>query len=221
MCAVFHHAQIMFPGECINRIEIDRRACEMHRADGAGPGRDGGFDFARVHVERAVRDIDQHRLGPGKHDGVKRGYKSERRGDDLVAFFQAQRQKSDMKTGSRRGYAEGFPAAVIPGKHFLEFRHTRAGGDPAGTKRGRDLGNRFFADVRLGEGQEWQFFAHYLPIRTVLRSTPYSPIGCSVQECGGLKAAAASSLMNTNTCLVAAQRFQNSSSPIIHCLVSG
>ena len=69
----------------------------MHGEDGPRARGYGRRDFAGVDVGRARVDIHEHGLGAGIGNRFRRGDKSVRRGNDLVARLHAHPQQRQMQ----------------------------------------------------------------------------------------------------------------------------
>ena len=89
--AILNHRKAVSFGNFRYRRHVRRQAVEMHGHDGARFRRDRGSQFANVEIMRLAIGIDQHRRRAGQPDGLGRGEKCVRSGDDLVARPEAQR----------------------------------------------------------------------------------------------------------------------------------
>jgi len=74
----------MAPGCVKDPLHLARLSIEVHGNDAHCFRGDGGFDALWIDVEGGRVDVGKHGRGTGVEDGVGRGHKGERRGDDLV-----------------------------------------------------------------------------------------------------------------------------------------
>ena len=120
------------------------------------------FDPRRVEVEGAGIDIDEHRPRSEIAEHLGRGRERERRGDDLVAGPDAEREQRQMQRARAMRNRQRVARADIGREFFFEALGLGAGGDPSGaqavehlvlfrgTDRGamkRDLSHRVSCEV--------------------------------------------------------------------------
>ena len=155
MGGVFQHAQPVFLREGKNPVHVAGQAAVMHRHDGLGTRRDGGFDLAGVDIERDRIAVHQHRIGAQIADHLGGGGKGQGRRNHLVAGADAHGFQCQMQAGRGRVDSNALHAATQKIAEFLfKGARFRPGGDPAGTHGVGNGGDFFFADVGTGEGDE-------------------------------------------------------------------
>jgi len=71
---IFDDAQIVFGGNRIQAIHVDRQARQVDRDDGLGARRDGGFQFVQINVACDRIDVGEYRRGAGFDDDIGGGY---------------------------------------------------------------------------------------------------------------------------------------------------
>ena len=93
LCCVLDHEQLVFARDVEDRIHVGDAAAPMYRHDRLCARRDFLFDLGRIDV-LVLTDvsIDGRRTDMG--DGARRRDKGNRRGDDFIAFADAERPKS-------------------------------------------------------------------------------------------------------------------------------
>lgn len=123
LCSVFNHRYAVLGGDGVDGVEVGALAVQAHRDDGAGLGRDGGFEQRRVEVVGARIDVDIHRLGTEYGDGFGGGDVGEARGDDLVAVGHAHRHLGDLQGVGAVGAGDAVLGADEGGELFFQFGH--------------------------------------------------------------------------------------------------
>ena len=116
----------MLVGNGLQRPHVAHQAVKMHRHDGTGVGGDGGLDARRIEVAGVGLDIDEHRRGAGLEDGRGGGDEAHRRGDDLVARPDIERQQRHVQRPRAARHGQGVALLEIGRKPRLELRHVRA-----------------------------------------------------------------------------------------------
>src|SRR5947207_12202075 len=76
----------MFVGNATNLLDVGQLPKKMNRHDRLGFRRDRGFDLLYIDIECGWIDIDEDWNRPNLDDRLHARYKSERRGNDLVAW---------------------------------------------------------------------------------------------------------------------------------------
>ena len=87
--AILDHLEAVPSSQIDDRVEVGRRAVQMHRNDGFSARRDCAFDPLWIDCVRDGIDIDQHRRRARQFDGGDGGDGRVRHGDDLVALAEA------------------------------------------------------------------------------------------------------------------------------------
>ena len=104
---VFHHFQIVLPGNLHDRIHLAGHAGVVYRNDRLCFFCDRLFDQLLVYIHGIRPDIHKHDLRPSENKGVGRGNKGIRRHDHLVSrmdIAEISRHFQCMGTGSRQKY---------------------------------------------------------------------------------------------------------------------
>lgn len=154
---VFDDRDAVFGGDGVDGVEVGALAVQAHRDDGAGLGRDGGFEQRRVEVVGARVDIDIHRLGAEHGDGFGGGDVGEARSDDLVAVGHADRHLGDLQGVGAVGAGDAVLGADEGGELFFQLGHFGAEDVLAVAQDGFDALFELRADAalllgKIGEG---------------------------------------------------------------------
>jgi hypothetical protein len=153
---IFDHAQLVFVGDGVQAVHVDRQAGQVDRDDGAGARGDRRFQFVQVDVAGDRVDVGEHRGGADFDDDVGGGRPGNRGGDHFVARPDAGDAQGDLH-GAGAGIEGAYRAAAeVLGQQGLEGLVLRPAGDPAGAQHLADGGDGFFVDGRPGKGQEGQ-----------------------------------------------------------------
>lgn len=130
-------------GDGVDGIHIGALAVQGHRDDGAGPGRDGGFQPGWVQGVGARVDVDVDRLGAQQGDGFGRGDIGEARRDDLVPRTDAQRHLGNLQSISAIGDGDAVFGAGIVGQPFFQLGDFRPQDELAVSQHALDAGIDF------------------------------------------------------------------------------
>ncbi len=117
----------MLVGDGPERAHVAHQAVEMHGHDGPGLGRDGGLDARGIEVAGVGLDVDEHRRRARLEDGGGGGDEAHRRGDDLIARPDIERQQRHVQRAGAARHGEGMALPEIRREPRLELRHLGAG----------------------------------------------------------------------------------------------
>lgn len=140
---VLDDRQAVLGGDGVDGIHVGALAVQGHGDDGAGPGRDGGFQPGRVQGVGAGVDVDVDRLGAQQGDGFGRGDIGEARRDDLVPRTDAQRHLGNLQSISAIGDGDAVFGAGIVGQPFFQLGDFRPQDELAVSQHALDAGIDF------------------------------------------------------------------------------
>ena len=164
--SVFDDRDAKFGGDGVDGVEVGALAVQAHRDDGAGLGRDGGFEQRRVEIVGARVDVDIHRLGAKHGDGFGGGDVGEARGDDLIAVGHADRHLGDLQGVGAVGAGDAVLGADKGGELFFQLGHFGAEDVLAVGQHALDAGVDLVLDAGL-LGFEVAEFNHLLRFQFV------------------------------------------------------
>ena len=121
--AVFDHRQTMLRSNGIDGRHVGHLAVQTHRHDGARTRCDLGADQVGVDVAGVGLDVHKHWLGTQQHDGLCRGGKGKRRGDDFVTGLDAQSHHGDEQGFGATGHTDAVRTAREGGQHRFHLGH--------------------------------------------------------------------------------------------------
>src|SRR6266508_2511098 len=93
---VFHHGEVIAPGDLQNSMHVTRHSHLMYWHDGPRPGCDGCFDACWIDVIRREVDVDKNRLRTAVADDIGGRNKRMADGDDFVPRLDTHNQQSKM-----------------------------------------------------------------------------------------------------------------------------
>src|SRR5450830_1066509 len=83
MGGVVNHLEVVVIGNFLDAVYIAGVPVAVHWQNGRGLGGDGGFDLARVQIQRFFVDVHEHRFDPVPEQRMGGGHKGVRGGDHL------------------------------------------------------------------------------------------------------------------------------------------
>ena len=126
MGGIFNHDQLVPLGDGHDGVHVRDLAGHVHRHDGAGARRDGGFDGLGVEVEGFQVNVREHRHGVGLDHRRRGGEERVRRHDHLVLGLDAGGHQGDTQRDGAVDHADAVLGAVHGGEALLEFSDLRA-----------------------------------------------------------------------------------------------
>ena len=114
---IFDHFEVVPVREGHDAVHVAPDAGIVNGHDGFGPGCDGGFQLADVHVHRARLDVDHDGRCAEEDEGVDGGDVGEARQDDLVAGPDVDEDGRELE-GTRTGGRQEGSASIAQG--FLD-----------------------------------------------------------------------------------------------------
>lgn len=140
MGGVLDDRQAVLGSNGIDGIHVGALAVQGHGDDGAGAGGDGGFQLGRVQGVGARVDVDVNRLGAQQGDGFGRDDIGETRGDDFVAWADAQGHLGDLQCISAVGDGDAMLGADVGGQALFQLGDLRPQDELAVCQHALDVG---------------------------------------------------------------------------------
>jgi len=162
LARVFDHNQAVAPGQLQDRVHVRGLAVKVNGDNGphrypqlavhhvaaaihVAPALQVLGQLARVHVVRALVDIDENRPRAGLGDGLRRGDERIRDRDDDGPLLEARRHESESHRVGAAGHAHTVPSTAELGEIALEsFDHGAAYKRPGPQGCGENLAEFFF-----------------------------------------------------------------------------
>ncbi len=167
------------------RVEIDKLAGEVNRADRAGanallgraPCRLG--QVPRLHQPGARVDVGENDFRADEPRTIRSGGEGDGWDDYAVARSQAKCQTGEVQSRRAAGAGDRVAGADLDGESVLERLDRRPGGQPLGTQHGADRGDIIIVDSRAAIGQHRSAGPVGGGVHTVSRNMRASPASSS------------------------------------------
>ena len=125
--AVFDHGNAVASGQIADGRHVCGPATQMHNRDGLGAGGDQGSNGGCGDGAGIWIHIGKHGLGAQQHSAGGGGDEGARRGDEFIAFAQAEGQVGGREGQGAISHGDGIAAAAPAGVLLLEGLGVLAG----------------------------------------------------------------------------------------------